>query len=176
MFFSYEHSHTPEGPYEHSHTPEGSYEHSHTPEGPYEHSHTPEGPYEHSYTPEGLWVKTAYAVSVQTCPSWSNVTYELLTLYKLLNITLMVKGQFQRFLYFAFHQGCTFIDAYYKAATNLVARIQLHLFIYILTEEYQNKLLLTQVSIWQLQIQPDTVSLVISGVHVSSRPCLHSAI
>ena len=34
------------------------------------------------------------------------------------------------------HQGCTFIDADYKAATNLVDRI----------EEYQNKLLSTQVS------------------------------
>ena len=37
------------------------------------------------------------------------------------------------------HQGCTFIDADYKAATNLGDRIQ----------GYQNKLLSTQVSLSQ---------------------------
>ena len=63
---------------------------------------------------------TAYAVFVQTCPCWSNVIYEQLTLYKLLNIVFMVKGQFQRYLDLAFHQGCSFIDAYCRDATNLV--------------------------------------------------------
>ena len=36
----------------------------------------------------------------------------------------MVKGQFQKLLDLAFHQGCKFIDAYYKAARNLVDRLR----------------------------------------------------
>ena len=88
-----------------------------------------------------MTMKSVYIVYITNCFLWTmsdNKTYLILSYLILIVVACPDRGagNDREALGLAFHQGSTFISAYYQAATNLVFE----------TEDYQSKLLSIQVS------------------------------